>query len=47
MALVRKTKMVDKTGREVVKNGAGEIGRVLCFSLMSLDFKSRGHYKII
>lgn len=43
MALVRKSKMTDETGREVVRNGAGEVSRVLCFSLMGLDFKGSGH----
>lgn len=39
--------MIDKTGREVVRNGSGDVGKVFCFLLMGLDFKARGYYIII
>lgn len=44
MALVRKSKMIDTIGGEVVRNGTGGVDRVFCFLLRGLDFKARGHY---
>lgn len=47
MALVRKSKVTDSTGGEVVQNRAREVDRVLFFLLTYLDFKAKGHHIII
>lgn len=34
--------MIDIVGGEAVGNEAGEVGRVMCFLLVGVDFKARG-----
>lgn len=43
-----KSKMIDKIGREVVGNVAGEVGSVLMgFLSMGFDFKAKGYHMLI
>lgn len=47
MALVRKGKMIDTIGGEVIRNRAGEVDRVLFFVMTGFGFQVSGHHIII
>lgn len=47
VALVRKGKVTDTIGGEVVRNRAGEVYKVLFFVMTSFGFQTRGHHIII